>query len=64
MRARLCCDPQSKMDTDIGVTTGQVTPAQHPAHTAPWKVTRGASREYAVASGLLVDVSLKGALHQ
>ena len=54
------------MDTDIGVTTGEVTPAKHAGRTAPREATGGAggSREYAVASGALVDVSLKGARPQ
>ena len=51
------------MDADIGAATGEVTPAKRPGHTAPPKATGGASREYAVASGVLVDASLKGVRH-
>ncbi len=42
------------------MTGSEETPAPHAPRTA-FKSVRGASREYAVASGMLVDASLKGA---
>ena len=49
----------TKFDPDLGATSAEETPATHVPHTVP-KAARRATREFAVASGVLVDASLEG----
>ena len=51
----------TRFDPDVGVTGSEETPAPHAPRTAFKSVRSAGSREYAVASGMLVDASLKGA---
>jgi len=50
----------TRFDPDVGVTGSEETPAPHAPRTA-FKSVRAGSCEYAIASGMLVDASLKGA---